>query len=155
MRLVALCRVMFSCSCILYAGRPPHDCQAWPPGTSVSYNSSTAKRWIPAVVQSPGHLETGRSPLCDTARSTEHMQHTDAVIGRWFDFLRQPCIRPWVQHLLVVGRSERKVHALRPVESCSGSTLLAAPTLSLGREYSISLYNIPTPYLYKTEGGPV
>ena len=26
--------------------------KAWPPGTSVSYNSSTAKRWIPAVVQS-------------------------------------------------------------------------------------------------------
>lgn len=28
------------------------EAEAWPPGTSVSYNSSTAKRWIPAVVQS-------------------------------------------------------------------------------------------------------
>ena len=32
--------------------RWPSCWKAWPPGTSVSYNSSTAKRWIPAVVQS-------------------------------------------------------------------------------------------------------
>mmetsp|Transcript_59285 Transcript_59285/g.141313 ORF Transcript_59285/g.141313 Transcript_59285/m.141313 type:complete len:613 (+) Transcript_59285:81-1919(+) len=28
------------------------EAEAWPPGTSVSYNSTSAQRWIPAVVQS-------------------------------------------------------------------------------------------------------
>ena len=36
--------------------------QAWPPGTSVCYNSTSAKRWIPAVVQSPGAQEALPSP---------------------------------------------------------------------------------------------